>query len=384
MAQTTALRMLEKLVAFDTTSRNSNLDMIAFIEDWLAAHGITARRVMFGPEKANLVAVIGPEDTAGGYVLSGHTDVVPVDGQDWSSDPFSLRVVDGRAYGRGTADMKGFLACVLALAPQMARRQLKRPIILAFSCDEEVGCTGVRPMIDWMRANLPPVAAVFIGEPTGMEVVAAHKGIAQMRTEVTGHEAHGSCPQLGVNAISYAGEVVAEINRMARAEEAKADPASGFAPPFSSINIGRIDGGTAGNIIAGHCRIEWEVRLMPDAAPEPFAERLNAFARENLEPDMRRVSDKAGIITDVMHTVPGLRREDDSAAVRLALRFAEANRVTAVSFGTEAGLFQQAGMPAVVCGPGHIDQAHKPDEYVELSQLDACTAFLRRLIDDCA
>ncbi|HHN67250.1 MAG TPA: acetylornithine deacetylase [Thermopetrobacter sp.] len=384
MTRMTAIEMLEKLVAFDTTSRNSNLGMIAFIEDWLAAHGIAARRVMFGPDKANLVAVIGPEDTAGGYVLSGHTDVVPVDGQEWSSDPFSLRMEDGRAYGRGTADMKGFLACVLALAPEMARRQLKRPIILAFSCDEEVGCTGVRPMIDWMRANLPPVAAVFIGEPTGMEVVAAHKGIAQMRTEVTGHEAHGSCPQLGVNAISYTGEVVAEINRMAREEEAQADPASGFVPPYSTINIGRIAGGTAGNIIAGHCRIEWEVRLMPDTAPEPFAERLNAFARENLEPEMRRVSDKAGIETEVVHTVPGLRREDDSAAVRLALRFAEANGVAAVSFGTEAGLFQQAGMPAVVCGPGHIDQAHKPDEYVELSQLDACTAFLRRLIDDCA
>ena len=384
-ARMTTLEMLSRLVSFDTTSRNSNLGMIAFMEGWLAEAGIETARVPFGPEKANLVAVIGPR-APGGLVLSGHTDVVPVDGQDWSSDPFRLRVEaeEGRAYGRGTADMKGYLASALALAPELAKMELKRPVILAFSCDEEVGCTGVRPMIDWIAGNLPPVEAVFVGEPTGMQVVTAHKGIEAMRTEVRGLPAHSSCTHLGVNAIMAAGEVICEINRIAEEEKERAAPESGFTPPYTTVNIGLVRGGTAKNIIPQDCAIDWETRLMPDAEFGRIPERVREFARREVEPAMKAVAPEAGIVTEVVNSVPGLAEEEDSPATRLAMRFAGANGRHRVSYGTEAGLFQRAGMPAVICGPGHIEQAHKPDEFVELAQLDACDAFLRNLAEHAA
>ncbi len=379
-ASMTTLEMLSRLVSFDTTSRNSNLEMIAFMEGWLADAGIATTRVPFGPDKANLVAVIGPR-VAGGLVLSGHTDVVPVDGQQWSSDPFSLRLEagEGRAYGRGTADMKGYLASALALAPELAKMDLQRPVILAFSCDEEVGCTGVRPMIEWIAENLPPVEAVFVGEPTGMNVVTAHKGIEAMRTSVRGLPAHSSCTHLGVNAIMAAGEVICEINRIAEEERERADPESGFVPPHTTVNIGLICGGTAKNIIPQDCTIDWETRLMPQAEFGRIPQRVQDFARRQVEPRMKAVSPQAGIETEVVNSVPGLAEENDSPATRLAMRFAGANGCHRVSYGTEAGLFQRAGMPAVICGPGHIEQAHKPDEFVELAQLDACDAYLRNL-----
>ncbi len=379
------LDMLARLVAFDTTSRNSNLDLIAFVEEWLATHGVSARRIMFGPDKANLLAVIGPEKD-GGIVLSGHTDVVPVDDQAWSSDPFTLRVEasEGRAYGRGTADMKGFLASALALVPQLVAMDLKRPVILAFSCDEEVGCTGVRPMIQWMRENLPPVAGVFVGEPTGMEVVTAHKGIIALTTTVTGREAHSSCPHLGVNAAMYAGEIIGEIARMAAEERDRPQPESGFDPPWTTISIGRVEGGTARNIIPRHCVIEWEARLMPGTDPRSIPARLDAFVTREITPRMKAEDAEAGVVTVVTNAVPGLDPADDSLPARLAMRLVGSNACGRVSFGTEAGLFAAAGMPAVICGPGHIAQAHRPDEYVELSQLAACDAFLARLARWCA
>jgi acetylornithine deacetylase len=378
------LELLARLVAFDTTSRNSNLALIEFVEEWLAGHGVRARRIMFGPDKANLLAVIGPE-REGGIVLSGHTDVVPVDDQEWSSDPFRLRVEpeEGRAYGRGTADMKGFLASALALVPELARMRLVRPVILAFSCDEEVGCTGVRPMIAWMRENLPPVAGVFVGEPTGMEVVTAHKGIIALTTTVTGREAHSSCPHLGVNAAMYAGEIIGEIARMAEEERARAREDSGFDPPWTTISIGTVHGGTARNIIPRHCVIEWEARLMPGTEPKAIPARLEHFVRREIEPRMRAEDPAAGVRTEVSNEVPGLDPADDSLPARLAMRLVGSNRCGRVSFGTEAGLFAAAGMPAVICGPGHIAQAHRPDEYVELSQLAACDAFLRGLAEWC-
>ncbi|HHN72973.1 MAG TPA: acetylornithine deacetylase [Thermopetrobacter sp.] len=378
------LELLERLVAFDTTSRNSNLALIDFVAGWLADFGVSCRRIPFGPDKANLLAVIGPT-RPGGVVLSGHTDVVPVDDQDWSSDPFRLRVDEetGRAFGRGTADMKGFLACALALVPRLVEMPLSRPVILAFSCDEEVGCTGVRPMIEWMRANLPPVAGVFVGEPTGMEVVTAHKGIISLTTTVTGREAHSSCPQLGVNAAMYAGEIIGEIARIAAEERDRADPASGFEPPWTTVGIGVVHGGTARNIIPRHCVIEWEARLMPGTDEGDIPARLARFVEREILPRMRAEDPRSGVETVVDNAVPGLPPDDDSLPARLAMRFVGANRCHRVSFGTEAGLFAAAGMPAVICGPGHIAQAHRPDEYVELSQLAACDAFLRRLADWC-
>ena len=372
------LAMLERLVGFDTVSRNSNLALIAFVEDYLARFGIASRRIDFGPDKANLLARIGPE-APGGLVLSGHTDVVPVDGQEWTSDPFTLRVDGGRAYGRGTADMKGFIACALALAPHFAARDLKRPIWLALSCDEEVGCTGVRPLLEWMRANVPPVEAVFVGEPTGMEVVSAHKGITVLRTEARGLEAHASCTHLGVNAIHAAARLISEIAQIAWEEQQDGPRGEGFNPPWRTLSVGTVEGGIAKNIIPRHCVFEWEIRCLPGQGTADVLERMERLAREKLEPAMRAVHPDAGISTTVLADVPGLPEQPDSPAVRLALQFAGRNATARAAYATEAGLFAKAGMPAVVCGPGHIEQAHKPDEFVEIAQLEQCEAFLRRL-----
>ncbi len=372
------LELLEKLVAFDTVSRNSNLALIAFVEEYLARFGIPTWRIDFGPDKANLLARIGPE-TAGGLVLSGHTDVVPVDGQEWTSDPFALRVADGRAYGRGTADMKGFIACALAMAPWFASVDLKRPIWLALSCDEEVGCTGVRPLLKWMKANVPPVQAVFVGEPTGMEVVSAHKGITVLRTSVTGLEAHASCTHLGVNAIHAAARLMTEIAQIAWEEQQEGAREPGFNPPWRTLSVGIVEGGIAKNIIPRSCVFEWEIRSLPGQAAEDVIARVENLAREELEPQMRQVSAAAGISTRMLADVPGLRDSSDSPAVRLALQFTGRNATGRAAYATEAGLFANHGMPAVVCGPGHIEQAHKPDEFVEISQLKKCVAFLRRL-----
>ena len=379
-AEMNTLELLERLVGFDTVSRNSNLALIAFVEDYLARFGIPTWRIDFGPDKANLLARIGPE-AAGGLVLSGHTDVVPVDGQPWSSDPFTLRVEGGRAYGRGTADMKGFIACVLAMVPYFTALELKRPIWLALSCDEEVGCTGVRPLLQWMEANVPPVRAVFVGEPTGMEVVSAHKGITVLRTRVNGLEAHASCTHLGVNAIHVAARLMAEIAQIAWDEQQQGEREQGFNPPYRTLSVGLVEGGIAKNIIPRTCVFEWEIRSLPEQGAADVIDRIERLARNELEPTMRQVSPEAGIVTEMLADVPGLEDSQDSPAVRLALQFAGHNATAMAAYATEAGLFARAGMPTVVCGPGHIEQAHKPDEYVELEELARCEAFLQRLGD---
>ncbi len=376
------LELLARLVGFDTVSRNSNLALIAFVEEYLRGLGFATQRIDFGPEKANLLARIGPE-VEGGLVLSGHTDVVPVDGQEWSSDPFTLRVEDGKAYGRGTADMKGFIACALGMAPLLAERaaRLRVPVYLALSCDEEVGCTGVRPMIRWMEENLPPVEAVFVGEPTGMEVVCAHKGITVMRTTVTGLEAHASCTHAGVNAIHHAARLMTEIAQIAWEERQQGEREEGFEPPYTTLTVGTVQGGIAKNIIPRHCSFEWEIRCLPQRRPDAIIERVKRLAREELEPAMQQVAADARISTQVLADVPGLRESTDSPAVRLALQFAGQNATAKAAYATEAGLFDVAGMPAVVCGPGHIAQAHRPDEFVELAQLERCERFLQRLAE---
>ncbi len=374
------LELLSRLVGFDTVSHRSNLELIAFVEEYLARFGVPSWRIDFGPEKANLLARIGP-DAPGGLVLSGHTDVVPVEGQKWTSDPFTLRVEGGRAYGRGTTDMKGFIACALALVPQLAAMELKRPIWLALSCDEEVGCTGVRPLLRWMRQNVPPVQAVFVGEPSGMEVVSAHKGITVLRTEVAGLEAHASCTHIGVNAIHVAARLMTEIAQIAWEEQQHGDRAEGFTPPHTTLSVGVVKGGIAKNIIPGQCAFEWEIRCLPHQRPDAIIARLQRLARKELEPAMHRVSKDTGIKTKVLADVPGLPQDDESPAVQLALQFAGRNATARAAYATEAGLFAEHGMPAVVCGPGHIEQAHKPDEFVELAQLERCMTFLHRLAD---
>jgi acetylornithine deacetylase len=370
--------MLARLISFDTTSRDGNIPLIEFVEDYLDGWGIPHFRVDYeANRKTNLFATIGP-DIAGGIVLSGHTDVVPVDGQPWTSDPFELTHRGERLFGRGTCDMKGFLAVCLAEVPNFLKAGLKSPIHLALSCDEEVGCKGVRPLIAHMRDNLPKPRAVIVGEPTSMKVVNAHKSAVTFSTEVTGHEAHSSLTHHGVNAILVAGELLSEISRIRDDLMAKGDPTQRFDPPYSTVHVGVIEGGTAKNIIPRRCAFQWETRLLPTADPDHVPHRFDTFAR-SLEPAMKAIAPEAGISTETVNHVPGLAPERESPAEHLALHLANANSTHAVSYCTEAGLFQQIGIPAVICGPGSIEQAHKPDEYIDISELRKCEAFMSKL-----
>jgi acetylornithine deacetylase len=370
--------MLARLISFDTTSRDGNIPLIEFVEDYLDGWGIPHFRVDYeANRKTNLFATIGPE-IAGGIVLSGHTDVVPVDGQPWTSNPFELTARGERLFGRGTCDMKGFLAVCLAEVPNFLKAGLKSPIHLALSCDEEVGCKGVRPLIAHMRDHLPKPRAVIVGEPTSMKVVNAHKSAITFSTEVIGHEAHSSLTHHGVNAILVAGELLSEISRIRADMVAMGDPTNRFDPPYSTVHVGVIEGGTAKNIIPRRCAFQWETRLLPTADPDMVPHRFDSFAR-SLEPAMKSVAPDAGIATERVNAVPGLAPEKDSAAEHLALHLAGANATHAVSYCTEAGLFQQIGIPAVICGPGSIEQAHKPDEYIDASELRKCEAFMGKL-----
>jgi acetylornithine deacetylase len=370
--------MLDRLIAFDTTSRDGNIPLIEFVEEYLDGWGVPHFRVDYeANRKTNLFATIGPE-IAGGIVLSGHTDVVPVDGQPWTSNPFELTHRGERLFGRGTCDMKGFLAVCLAEVPNFLKAGLKSPIHLALSCDEEVGCKGVRPLVAHMRDHLPKPRAVIVGEPTSMKVVNAHKSAVTFSTEVTGHEAHSSLTHHGVNAILVAGELLSEIGRIRNELIETGDPTHRFDPPYSTIHVGVIEGGTAKNIIPRRCAFQWETRLLPTADPDYVPNRFDGFAR-SLEPAMKRVAPESGIATEMVNRVPGLAPEQDSPAENLALHLANANSTHAVSYCTEAGLFQQIGIPAVICGPGSIEQAHKPDEYIDISELRKCEGFMGRL-----
>ena len=381
MQNVTTIEMLARLIAFDTTTRNSNFPLIADVEDYLTSHGIPHLRIDYAQGKTNLYATIGP-DVAGGIVLSGHTDVVPVDGQDWSSDPFNLEERDGKFYGRGSADMKGFIAVALALVPHFKSLKLKTPIHLALSCDEEVGCKGVRPLVAHMREHLKKPRAIFVGEPTMMKVVNGHKSAVTFNTEVMGHEAHSSLTHQGVNAIMVAAEVLGEINSLRQELIATGDPSGRFDPPYSTIHVGTISGGTAKNIIPRNCNFQWETRLLPDTDPHFVPRRIEAL-RLRRESEMKAISQEAGISTTATNEVPGLTPEIDSIAEQLALQATGGNATHAVSYCTEAGLFQQIGLPAVICGPGDIAQAHKPDEFVSREQLTLCENYLMRLAESC-
>jgi acetylornithine deacetylase len=375
----TTEEILKTLVAFDTTSRESNIPLIAWVEDYLDQFGIPHLRVDYeGGRKTNLYATIGP-DVAGGVVLSGHTDVVPVDGQAWSSDPFAMEDRDGLLYGRGTADMKGFIAAALAMVPQFKAAKLKTPIHFAFSCDEEVGCRGVRPLVQHMRDHLKKPSCVIVGEPTSMQVVNAHKSAVRFATDVTGHESHSALTHKGVNAIMVAGEIVHEISKLRDELIEIGDPTGRFDPPYSTIHIGMMSGGTAQNIVPLKCGFGWETRLLPGADRNFVPDRI-ALLQEKLEPAMKAVSAAAGIATVRHNEVPGLAVEKDSLAEALALHCSHTNGTHTVSYCTEAGLFQEIGIPAVVCGPGSIEQAHKPDEFIAVEQLRKCEQFFTRLV----
>ena len=374
----TAKALLARLVAFKSVSASTNLPVIDFIEDYLAAHGVAARRAPNAAgDKAAILATIGPR-VDGGVVLSGHTDVVPVEGQPWSGDPFELRQKAGRLYGRGACDMKGFDACVLAMAPAFKAAALKRPVHIVFSYDEETTCLGSQDVIAWFGRDEPRPGAVIVGEPTMMQVADAHKGVATFRTRVTGHEAHSALPALGANAVAAAADVVSEIGRLAREyEKGPVDPR--FHPPYSTLHVGMIEGGTARNILARECSFHWEFRGLPGVPTASALAKVQAFVDQVALPRLTRYVAGPTIMTEIEVDVPPLAAAPGSAAETLALRLTRSNARIAVSFATEAGHFQAAGLPAVVCGPGSIDQAHKPDEFVDEAQLAACLTFLEAL-----
>jgi acetylornithine deacetylase len=375
-----ALEILERLVGFDTVSANSNLELIRWVADYLDGYGLRCLLTYDAAgTKANLFATIGPAER-GGVILSGHTDVVPVAGQAWDSDPFRVTRRGDRLYGRGTADMKGFLALVLALVPQALDGPLAVPLHLAFSFDEEVGCLGVPALIRALPEGAARPRLAIIGEPTEMRIGNAQKGVSLLRTRVTGREAHSSLPEHGVNAIAAAAEIIVEIGRLAAAARERARPESGFDPPYTSFNIGTIAGGAAVNIIARECAFEWEFRTLPGEDPTAPLARIERFVAAELLPRLRRVDAGAAVATEPLAVVPPLVPDPASPAEALARRLLGANESAAIAFATEAGHFQNAGIPAIICGPGAIAVAHRPNEYITLAQLAAGQAFLERLL----
>ena len=376
-----AVAILERLVGFDTVSANSNSALIEWVADYLDGYGVeSALTRSLDGNKANLFATIGPADR-GGVILSGHTDVVPVIGQAWDSDPFRLDHRDDRFYGRGTADMKGFIALALALVPQALSTQLEVPLHLALSYDEEVGCLGVPALIRALPQGAARPCLAIIGEPSEMRVANAHKGIQFLHTRVTGHAAHSSMPEQGVNAIVAAAEIIGEIGRLAAECRMAAAPDSRFDPPYTSFNIGRIEGGAAVNIIARDCAFEWEFRAIPGEDDAALRRRIDLFVERDLLPRMRAAHPDAAVMTESAALVPPLVPDPASPAEALARQLTGSNETTTIAFATEAGLFQIAGIPAVICGPGSIDVAHKPNEFITNAQLTAGGEFLLRLLD---
>ena len=381
MAATKTLELIKRLVSFDTTSRESNLKLIAYIQDYLNDLGVESQLVHNAENtKANLYATIGDKSTSG-IMLSGHTDVVPVDGQNWDSDPFQLRQADGRLYGRGTSDMKSFIAITLAMLPEFIERGLNTPLHLAFSYDEEIGCIGVRRLIDKLKGMPVRPAMCIVGEPTNLQVVTGHKGKRSYVVEVRGFEAHSSLAPEGVNAIEYAAELIAHIKKMARRIAASGPYDDLYDVTHTTLHTGTVSGGTQLNIVPRSCRFEFEFRYVGDDDPDALETEIREFSR-TLEADMQSVQADTGIEITMVNDMPGLDMDVDSEIVTFVKSLAGRNDHAKVAFGTEAGLFhQRVGIPSVVCGPGSIHQAHKPNEYIELSQIDAGEAFMKRLMD---
>jgi acetylornithine deacetylase len=377
-------QLLTDLVAFDTVSDRSNLPLIAYIEQYLTPFGIAARRIPDETgQKAALWLTIGPEDRPG-LELSGHTDVVPVAGQDWSSDPFTLRERDGKLYGRGTTDMKGFVAVCLAMVPEMAGAKLATPIHLAISYDEEVGCTGVRPLLhEFNRGAVKPLGC-FVGEPTQMDVTIGHKGKQAVRATFRGLAAHSSLAPSGVNAVEYAAELITEIRRRATQLATQGPHDEMYDVPHTTLLTSIVQGGTALNIVPDRCVIEFEARGLGIEESKSVTDAIVAWAQATIEPAMKKINPACGIDFEEFVEYPALDMPPDHPVVTLAKQLAGRNRHAKVGFGTEAGLFVSiAGIPAVVIGPGSIAQAHKPDEFVELSALLDCAGFIERLIAHC-
>lgn len=375
-----AVGFVRDLVAFPTVTFSPNLDLIDYVSAYLTGLGATVRLSHSEDRtRANLFATFGPDED-GGLILAGHTDVVPVLEEDWTSDPFVVDERGGRLYGRGTCDMKGFLGCLLAVAPRIASAQLARPIHLAFTYDEEVACLGAEVLVEQLARTGPRARVALIGEPTAMKIIEAHKGMWEFTTEFVGVSGHGSQPAYAVNAVEYASRFVTRLMDLARELRASAPTDSPFDPPHSSISVGVMQGGIGRNVVAGECRVEWEMRPIQRNDVDRVLSTMAEFAESELLPDMRRVFPGASVTTHIVGGVRGLRRGPDSEAAALVSGIDPSAPREVVSFGTEAGLFQQAGISAVVWGPGSIEQAHTTDEYIEISQLERCLEALEVLI----
>ena len=373
---------LSTLVGIDTTSRNSNLDLIETVRDWLDGQGVQSWLAHNETgNKANLFATLPAADgtVQGGVVLSGHTDVVPVDGQDWDTDPFVLAEKDGRLYGRGTADMKSFIAVSLALVPEFLAMPRKKPIHLAFSYDEEVGCVGAPVMLAELQGRGIKADGCVVGEPTNMQVVVAHKGVNLFNCRVHGKAAHSSLTPQGCNAIEYAARLICRIRDIADAMKAQGPYDQFFDVPFSTLTTNQIKGGIAVNTIPALCEFNYEFRNLPGMPADQIQSQVERYVREELLPRMQAEYADARIDIETGASAPGLQATEEAAITQLARALTTDRTVRKVAYGTEAGLFQSVGIPAVVCGPGDIQQAHKPNEFIELSQLDGCERFLRRL-----
>jgi acetylornithine deacetylase len=372
--------LLKTLVAFDTTSRESNLQLIEFVRDYLARFDVPCELIYNEQRsKANLFATLGPADRPG-IVLSGHTDVVPVDGQPWTVAPFELTERDGKLYGRGTADMKGYIACVLALVPALVKANLRMPLHIALSYDEEVGCLGVRSLLKALEQRPIKPMLCIIGEPTELKPVLGHKGKLAMRCDIHGQACHSAYAPLGVNAIEYAAELIGELGRIGNRLRAPEHQDARFDPPFSTVQTGVIYGGKALNIVPADCRFDFEIRALPSHDPSEVAQTLKTYAEQQVLPRMRAVSQQSEIRFSELSAYPGLATDAHSEAAGLIAEFCGSREFGTVAFGTEGGLFDAAGIPTVVCGPGSMDQGHKPDEFVSLEQLNGCDEILRRML----
>ena len=374
-------KWLERLIAFDTTSRLSNMELINAIQSYLTDININTR-LTYNSEKskANLWCTIGPTDI-GGIVLSGHTDVVPIDGQTWTKPPFEMTEENGKLFGRGASDMKGFCAILLAMAPELKKKSLKTPIHFAFSYDEEVGCVGVRGLITDVIKNLPLPSAVIVGEPTLMKIVGGNKGGRAFKTTVRGVPGHSSEPSRGANSIMAAARIINYIESLQNELEKAATPDCLFDPPYTTFDLGIIEGGTANNIIPEYTNFNWGYRSLPSENPDLLEEKIRNFISNTIEPQLREVSSLANVATELRNDTPPLIPDHQSPAEHLIRHLTGLNESGTVAFGTEAGLFQQAGIPGVIFGPGSIQQAHQPDEFIAVSQISECIEFMDKLFD---
>jgi acetylornithine deacetylase len=375
----TTIELLERLVSFDTTSRNSNLALIGFVRDYLDKFGVTYRvSTNASGNKANLHAVIGPQ-TAGGLAFSGHVDTVPVDGQAWTGDPFALRRRDDKLFARGSCDMKGFVAACLAAVPDFQALPLLRPLHLFISYDEEIGCFGAQRLIeDLALSGLRPDLCV-VGEPSGMRPILAHKGKMNLNVTVRGLTGHSSEPAKGVNAVQAAGEAIAWVAAEARRLAAEGPFEDGFDPPHSTIHVGTVEGGTSLNIIPEHAAFTMEWRPIPGDSPHRHLERMKAHIAETIEPAMKAVDPDCGFRYEIVLEMPGMELPPDHALATAVKQAAGSNQAGKVAYGTEGGFYETAGIPTMICGPGHIAQAHQPDEWIAESELRTCDDFIRRL-----